>query len=547
MTLLLKCMRLPAVVALLLMAQADTLTLGGTVPVSIQPPGGLAPSEVPQMIVITFDDAVNESLYPHLQQISNHSNPDGSPVSFTFFISTDWTDYRLVHQLHASGHEIAVHTMTHTTGAETDFDTWIREIEGCREALHRYAAIPRKDLRGFRSPFLAYNPATFEALSALGFEYESSLPEKVGNLSADGANFIWPYTLQDGIKQVPNTGTPPEKPYPDLMTVPMWDSVPIGASPLTDVMDPQGEYNELLAEFKENFTQRYEGNRAPWGLWLHAAPWFGTVDPAERAERVDLLNEFLEWALEKPDVWVVGMGDMADWVRHPTVASDPATANILHTETYTPIPASQHVAAGFGDRYVHSVQHKPPAYPSPSDVFQRLITVGGVEVELELTESWSTGYQGVMVVSNTNDYPLAGWVLRLPHGGNQITWGDGARTAKETYYEMRPQWSPAVAEIAAGGTMRISFGGSGSWENFGAPSGQFFTTGFEKPEFRRTQMNAEGKLELEWTRTAPIYELQHRESLKEGSWTTLHRIYGSEATKVEPTAESGFYRMLPIH
>ena len=103
-------------------------SLANVVPVSTSPPSGLAPAETPQMILITFDDAVNAAIFSDILTISAHQNPDGSPAAFTFFISTDHTDYWLVHRLHAAGHEIAVHTITHSTGDSTTFDTWVREI-----------------------------------------------------------------------------------------------------------------------------------------------------------------------------------------------------------------------------------------------------------------------------------------------------------------------------------------------------------------------------------------------------------------------------------
>ena len=46
-----------------------------TIPISTSPPGGFDPEEVPQMIVITFDDAVQEEVFGLLNQIEPHQNP----------------------------------------------------------------------------------------------------------------------------------------------------------------------------------------------------------------------------------------------------------------------------------------------------------------------------------------------------------------------------------------------------------------------------------------------------------------------------------------
>jgi hypothetical protein len=207
------------VVFLLRLAPA---TWADILPASADPPGGLAASNTPQIICITFDDSVNANSRSRVQTLSGHTQHGGRPVPFTFFVSTEYTDYWLVHLYHAEGHEIAVHTMTHTTGSETDFSTWIREIEGCRHVLARYGNIPREDIRGFRAPFLKYGPAHFDALSALGFDYDSSVYERPGFLSADGGSLIWPYTLHEGLRQTGDTGLPPTNRLPDLVEVPMW-------------------------------------------------------------------------------------------------------------------------------------------------------------------------------------------------------------------------------------------------------------------------------------------------------------------------------------
>jgi hypothetical protein len=118
---------------------------------STSPPGNLDPKKIPQFITLTFDDSVNEPLWKSLQTaISNRTrNPNGCPLSATFFISTQFTDYSYVQGLFSSGHEIATHTMNHvfpTTG----------EINGAYTALNAYAGVPRDKIRGFRTPFLNF-------------------------------------------------------------------------------------------------------------------------------------------------------------------------------------------------------------------------------------------------------------------------------------------------------------------------------------------------------------------------------------------------------
>lgn len=70
--------------------------------------------DVPQLVLLTFDDAVNDrnrDLYEDLFK-SGRKNPNGCPISATFYVSHDWTDYSLVRNLYAGGHEIASHTIS---------------------------------------------------------------------------------------------------------------------------------------------------------------------------------------------------------------------------------------------------------------------------------------------------------------------------------------------------------------------------------------------------------------------------------------------------
>ena len=66
-------------------------------------------------MLLTFDDAVNEynsHLYDDLFGNGKRVNPNGCPISATFYVSHDWTDYVVVRDLYAAGHEIASHTIS---------------------------------------------------------------------------------------------------------------------------------------------------------------------------------------------------------------------------------------------------------------------------------------------------------------------------------------------------------------------------------------------------------------------------------------------------
>jgi hypothetical protein len=71
-------------------------------PTSTKIPGGLDPTDTPQMIVITFDDAVNSNNFPIYQRLfnGNRKNPNSCDIRATFFLSHKYTNYSMVEELH---------------------------------------------------------------------------------------------------------------------------------------------------------------------------------------------------------------------------------------------------------------------------------------------------------------------------------------------------------------------------------------------------------------------------------------------------------------
>ena len=73
-------------------------------------PGDLPPKDVPQMITITFDDAINNNNIGLYKEIFNgkRKNPNGCDIKATFFVSHKYSNYSAVQEMHRKGHEIAV-------------------------------------------------------------------------------------------------------------------------------------------------------------------------------------------------------------------------------------------------------------------------------------------------------------------------------------------------------------------------------------------------------------------------------------------------------
>lgn len=78
-------------------------------------PGKLHPTQVPQMVILTFDDAINDDnweLYAKLFNNENFKNPNGCPIPATYFVSHQYNNYQFTQKLWNDGHEIAIHSVT---------------------------------------------------------------------------------------------------------------------------------------------------------------------------------------------------------------------------------------------------------------------------------------------------------------------------------------------------------------------------------------------------------------------------------------------------
>ena len=92
---------------------------------STAPPLGHDPQDLPQLVLVTFDDLVSDWMYPIYEKITDinegRKSANGNQILMTFFVShfsiqtnssfID-TNYELVHRLYNQGHEIASHTVT---------------------------------------------------------------------------------------------------------------------------------------------------------------------------------------------------------------------------------------------------------------------------------------------------------------------------------------------------------------------------------------------------------------------------------------------------
>ncbi|KAG6446698.1 hypothetical protein O3G_MSEX004578 [Manduca sexta] len=323
-------------------------------------PGKLPVNEVPQMVLITFDDAVNDLnkiYYEELLQ-KGRVNPNGCPITATFYVSHEWTDYSQVQNLYADGHEFASHTISHSFGEQFSQKKWNREVAGQREILAAYGGVKLEDVRGMRAPFLSVGGnKMFKMLYDSNFTYDSSLPVYENKPPS------WPYTLDYKLFHDCMIPPCPTKSYPGVWEVPMvmWQDLNGGRCSMGDACANPPEAENVYKMILKNFDRHYTTNRAPFGLFYHAA-WF--TQPHHKEGFI----MFLDFINQMPDVWIVTNWQALQWVRDPTPISrlnnfQPFQCNYQDRPKKCNNPKVCNLWHKSGVRYMRTCQPCPEVYP----------------------------------------------------------------------------------------------------------------------------------------------------------------------------------------
>lgn len=333
---------------------------------SVNPPAELCVDTVPQFVVLACDDNPHvDSMRWMLDFLKDKKNPagsgqpetyDGQPARTSFFSCgryLDWSEdlQRLHREAYQQGHEIGNHTQNHQKGDTFSVTEWINEIAECQSAFER-AGLPKDSVYGFRAPYVEYNEDAFIALQELGFTYDASLEEGAQQW-ANGENYLWPYTLDDG------------SPGNDIL-VAEGIKKPIGKHkglwhignnyiviPPDDKCEEYGcragirkrvfenihrnygwewqqdagklpgfDYNmwviaqllpeEALATLKYTLDLRLQGNRSPFLFGAHVE-----CNPDNEPGKRAALEAFVDYALSLPAVRLVPAYRIVEWLRNP--------------------------------------------------------------------------------------------------------------------------------------------------------------------------------------------------------------------------------------
>lgn len=308
------------------------------------------------------------------------------------------------------GHEVGNHTHSHIIskdGSNYTVAQWKDEMILCNEWLTKPApddtdsislvvnvdqgaGIPKNEVYGFRAPYLYYNDNAFTAISELGFVYDCSIEDGYQD-TMDGTNFLWPYTLdngspghdylkssgmlQDKMKHVtigkhPGLWEMPDHPVivppdeecskyeisPGLRTKikSMFSYFDVESGKITGL-----DYNlmygyrlnkeEALATLKYTLDLRLKGNRAPFLFGAHSQYYSNTsqcIGEPDTKKRMELIEEFIRYALKKPDVRIVPFIKIIEWCRNPVALDNNAIISNKQLQTSQKINALSITANG---------------------------------------------------------------------------------------------------------------------------------------------------------------------------------------------------------
>ncbi|KAI7868079.1 hypothetical protein BDF14DRAFT_1796138 [Spinellus fusiger] len=279
---------------------------------SQSPPGGLSPKDVPQMVVITFDDSVQEGLYQTALKMLNQKNPNGCPAHGTWYVSMQYTDFSLVQQWYANGHEVADHTFSHVGSPSA------QEISSCKTMLNTYGGVPKGKIQGFRAPFLNFTKDTLNNIAQQGFLYDSSS-------SGVTEDAYWPYTLDNGMANDCWTGicAPGQVKLPGVWEVPMYAVMDDKNIPQLMDVYLAGTPQAVTKWSTDAFEKHYNGNRQPFGIYVHPTHMISTIPGGPNHQVLqDTMLSFIKSIAQRPDVWFVTNQQLLQWMKNPVKASE---------------------------------------------------------------------------------------------------------------------------------------------------------------------------------------------------------------------------------
>jgi len=290
-------------------------------------PGNLEVAQVPQMITLSFNGAVNVDNIPIYQELfaEDMLNPNGCSAKGTFFVSHKYTNYSAVQEFHRKGHEIGVFSITRKQEpkywSKGTYDDWLAEMAGDRLIMERFANITDGSVIGIRAPYLRIGGNTqFQMMNDQFFVYDSSITAPLSRIP------VWPYTL---LYRMPhkchgNANNCPSRSHPiwelpinelDRRDDPDFDETLSGCH-LVSSCSNLYERDSFRRFLDHNFNRHYGTNRAPLSL---------SFDTSWLLSNKGFTRELATWMrkilLDHGDVYFVTHLQVIQWMQNPSDTS----------------------------------------------------------------------------------------------------------------------------------------------------------------------------------------------------------------------------------
>ncbi len=298
--------------------------------------------------------------------VKDLKNPDGTPVRATFFCNGIYGDndqevLAAWQALADDGHEIGNHTWDHPHGTGLSPDQWSKEISDNTTFLSKNLSINANQIKGFRTPFLEYTPSTMTAVVANGLQYDCSIefgyngwqpdvgdpdypPATSGlwwNSMSSSKTFqklFWPYTLDKG--SPPGNSAIGNPVVAGLWEIPVYTYLRADTTGVVTGFDFNLWTNSTRAYFaatlEKNFDLRYTGNRSPLLISAHTDYYTKDNEDAETAfpnahwqDRRGAIEDILTYVRKFPDVRIVPISNMFNWMKNPTPLSPTSNKNAI--------------------------------------------------------------------------------------------------------------------------------------------------------------------------------------------------------------------------
>ncbi|XP_059176902.1 chitin deacetylase 1-like [Physella acuta] len=284
-----------------------------------QGPEAVPATQRPHIVVLTFNDAVNERNFDYYSKMltTGWKNSNGCPVRLTLFVSDTWTNYTQVQKLWLAGAEVAAFSKSGYGQTEYFYKTITKEklreeIGGQKQNFVKKAKIPPYAIRGFRIPyFSAAGDDMFDVLAEENYDYDSSLLITRDSMQAPPT---WPATLTYKWPFKCKLGHCPLSNHSSIWEVPV----------------------QMLYDLNDTFECQYIDacTNAPTTeegafqlLWRNFLPYYKSRTPFVLNMRATWLNtDFQRTAfhrlvysiMDMPEVYFVTMSQLVDWMKNAT-------------------------------------------------------------------------------------------------------------------------------------------------------------------------------------------------------------------------------------